>query len=147
MKACFLALVCTACFHGALAAKEPEPTPLAVVKQRMHALNAHDLETFLSTYAEDVSIFVYPDRQLGKGKSHLRKIFAPMIRNGEVHVKIGTALTTDSYVVVESTTSFGSIAEPSVAIYEVRDGLIQSVRFLRDTIRARQVEAKPKVSN
>jgi hypothetical protein len=144
MKSYCVLFICTLCLTETLFAEESKPTPLDVVKKRMSALNDHNLEAFLSTYAEDVAVFVYPDRPLGEGKSHIRKIFSPMIRKREVHVEIGKTMTADSYVVVEMSTSFGDIAEPSVAIYEVRDGLIRSVRFLRDSIRARQVDANRK---
>jgi hypothetical protein len=108
----------------------------------MRALNDHDLGTFLSTYAEDVGIYVYPERSLGKGKTHIKKLFSPMFEKGEVHVEIGETMTADSFVVVETKTSFGNRVEKSVAVYEVRGGLIRSVRFLRDSLRAAQVQTK-----
>ncbi|HIE99387.1 MAG: nuclear transport factor 2 family protein [Fuerstiella sp.] len=145
MKSYFVLFICTLCLTDLLSAEESTPTPLDVVKKRTSALNDHNLESFLATYAEDVAVFVYPDRPLGKGKAHVRKIFAPMIKKRNVHVEIDRTMTADSFVVVEMRTSFGDIAEPSVAIYEVRDGLIQSVRFLRDSIRARQIETNKKI--
>ena len=64
-----------------------------------------------------------------------------MIRRGEMKVEVGQTMVADSFVVVESTSSFGDTKETGTAIYEVRDGLIRSVRFLRDTLRAKRVEA------
>lgn len=109
----------------------------------MHALNAHDFKRFMATYSKDVAVYVYPDRLLGKGKSHIKKIFGPMIAQGKIHVEVGRILSADSYVVVESRTSFGDTFESSVSIYEIREGLIHAVRFLRDDVKAqRQSTAK-----
>ena len=45
-------------------------------------------------------------------------------------------LSADGYVVVESTTTFADAIEKGLALYEVRDGLIRRVSFLRDNRRA-----------
>ena len=41
-------------------AGEQTPSPLDIVNQRMRAYNEHDLDAFLSTYAEEVEVFTYP---------------------------------------------------------------------------------------
>ncbi len=115
-----------------------QATPLGVVNKRTKALADHDFGDFMSTYAENVEIFVYPDKPLGKGKEHIRTLFAPMFKAGEVEIEVTHQLVSDSFVVCESTISFADKSETTVAVYEVRDGLIQSVRFLRDNLRATQ---------
>lgn len=115
------------------------PSPIEVVEERNRALNAHDLDAFLATYADDVAIFVYPGKKIGDGKNHVEKIFALFIENKDVRTVVSKTMASDSYVVVESTTTFGKKSETSIAIYEVRAGTIRTVRFLRDTLRAKQV--------
>ncbi len=115
-----------------------QATPLTVVNKRTKALADHDFDIFMSTYAENVEIFVYPDKPLGKGKEHVRTLFAPMFKAGEVEIEVTHQLVSDSFVVCASTISFADKSETTVAVYEVRDGLIQSVRFLRDNLRATQ---------
>ncbi len=132
-------------------AQQNEQTPLSVVNKRTKALADHNFADFMSTYAENVEIFVYPDKSLGKGKEHLRALFAPMFKKGDVEVEVTRQLVSDSFVVYESTTSFADKSESTLAIYEVKDGLIQSVRFLRDGLRANQSKRissanKPNVS-
>ena len=119
-------------------AQENEQAPLSVVNKRTRALADHNFSDFMSTYAENVEIFVYPDKPLGKGKEHVKTLFAPMFKKGDVEVEVAHQLVSDSFVVCESITSFSDKSETTIAIYEVRDGLIQSVRFLRDNLRATQ---------
>lgn len=107
-------------------------TALEVVNQRMAAYNRHDLGAFLDTYSEGVEIFTYPDRSLGKGKDHMRSLFEPMFEEGRVQVTLHHQIAKDGYVVNHETVSDGDTATEYVSIYEVRDGKIQSVRFVRD---------------
>lgn len=116
-------------------------SPLEIVNERHRALNAHDLDAFLATYAEDVEIFVYPSKKLGDGKKHIRKIFSLYIEKKDIRTKVKRTMESDGYVVVESATTFGKKTESSIAIYEVREDKIQSVRFLRDSLRAKQAAA------
>ena len=113
-----------------------EATPREVVERRMRALNAHDLEGFLDCYADDVALAVYPDRPLGSGREHLRWIFEPALARGDVSVEVLDVLESGPFVVVESRTTFGDVYEEGLAVFDVRDGRIQSVRFLRDSQRA-----------
>ncbi len=108
------------------------PSPLEVVNLRMQAYNEHNLDTFLSTYSEDVEVFTYPARSLGKGKEHIKKLFEDLFREGSVHVDIHHQITKDSYVINHETVVSGDKETEYVSIYEVRNGLIRSVRFVRD---------------
>jgi hypothetical protein len=106
--------------------------PLDVVNERMSAYNRHDLTAFLITYSDGVEIRTYPDISLGDGKDHLRSIFEPMFQDGSVQVDVHHQFTKDSYVVNHETVTDGDSTTEYVSIYEVRDGLIQSVAFVRD---------------
>ncbi|MCH9646842.1 MAG: nuclear transport factor 2 family protein [Deltaproteobacteria bacterium] len=107
-------------------------SPLETVNLRMRAYNEHDLDTILSTYSKNVQIYTYPDRSLGTGKSRLEGLFEEMFREGAVRVDIHHQITKDSYVINHETVISGGEETEYVSIYEVRDGLIRSVRFVRD---------------
>ena len=117
-------------------AQRPEPnrnaTPLEIVNRRMSAYNRHDLPAFLDLYADGVDIFTYPDKSLGKGREHIRGIFEPMFEEGVVQVAIHHQITKDSYVVNHEAVTDGGGTTEYVSIYEVEDGLIQSVGFVRN---------------
>ncbi len=113
-------------------AEERLRSPLEVVNLRMRAYNEHDLDAFLSTYSAEVEIFTYPDRSLGKGKERLEQLFEQPFREGAVHVEIHHQITKDSYVINHETVVWDDETTEYVSIYEVRKGLIRSVRFVRD---------------
>lgn len=105
---------------------------LKIVNQRMDAYNEHDIDGFMALYADEFEVFTYPDRSLGKGKQHLRSLFEPMFQEGIARVKVHGQFTKDSFVVNHETVDYGTTTTDYMSIYEVRDGLIQSVRFVRD---------------
>ncbi len=98
----------------------------------MSAYNRHDLAGFLDLYADDVAISTYPDKSLGSGREHLGSIFEPMFAEGIVEVTVHHQIAKDSFVVNHETVTDGSGSTEYVSIYEVEDGLIQSVGFVRD---------------
>ena len=108
------------------------PSPIAVVDARMEAYNNHDLASFLGVYADDVQIYTYPDTKLNSGKDGLKSIFEPLFKQGLVKVTIHSQIEKDSYVINHETVDYGDEVIEYVSIYEVRDGLIRSVRFVRD---------------
>lgn len=107
-------------------------SPLEVVNLRMQAYNDHDLDTFLSTYSKDVEIFTYPDKSLGKGKKHIKSLFEEMFQDSTLQVEIHHQISKDGYVINHETVVSGETETEYVSIYEVRKGLIRSVRFVRD---------------
>ena len=107
-------------------------SPLAVVNKRMSCYNAHDLEGFLALYSPDIAIYDYPDTFFGRGIDHMRTIFAPLFEAG-VSVEIHHQLVSDSYVINEETVSYPDKGPTHyVSVYQVRDGKITDVRFIRD---------------
>ena len=107
-------------------------SPIEVVQARMQAYNGHDLASFLAVYADDVQIYTYPDTILTTGKTALRSIFEPMFDAGVAQVTIHSQIEKDSFVINHETVDYGNEVIEYVSIYEVKDGLITSVRFVRD---------------
>ena len=109
-----------------------ENSPIDIVNLRMRAYNDHDIDKFLSVYSDSVTIYTYPDKQLAKGKTHLKTIFEPMFKEKSVSVKIHHQIAIDSYVINHETVNYSGNKTEYVSVYEVRNGLITSVRFVRD---------------
>ncbi|HEX7026797.1 MAG TPA: nuclear transport factor 2 family protein [Gammaproteobacteria bacterium] len=107
-------------------------TPLETVNARMEAHNNHDLKAFLETYSADIQVYDYPDMPLGnKGKAHIEKIFAPLFEAKAVKTKIHYQAEVGDYVVNHETVVREGNQTEYVSIYEVKDGLITSVRFIK----------------
>lgn len=108
-------------------------TPVSVVNSRMDAYNRHDLTSFLNNYAEDVQVFTYPDIPLGnKGKVHLKSIFEPMFEEAKVSVKIIHQIAQGRHVINHEIVSYDGNEQKYVSIYEIENGLIKTVRFIRE---------------
>lgn len=107
-------------------------TPLEVVNTRMEAHNNHDLEKFLETYSDDIQIYDYPNTPLGNGgKEHIRNIFSPLFKEKLVTTEIHHQIENGKYVVNHETVMREGKVTEYVSVYEVEDGLIQSVRFIK----------------
>jgi hypothetical protein len=126
---------------GTAAARTPAPSattalqaPVEVVQAQLDAYNQRDLERCLSLYADDTQIFDYPDHLLMTGKDairdHYRKLLEPA---PQLHVSILSRIAFDRFVVDRESVSGrpdGQTIE-AVAIFEIRDGRIVRVTFLR----------------
>lgn len=112
---------------------QENPSPLSVVNSRMDAYNRHDLNSFLKNYAEDIQVFTYPNIPLGsQGKSHLKSIFEPMFKEAKVSVKVVHQIVQGRYVINHEIVSYGGNEKKYVSIYEVENGLIKTVQFIRE---------------
>jgi len=106
--------------------------PLDVVNRRMRAYNAHEYDAFLATYSESVEFYSFPRVLLGKGREHTRWVFDEMFEKAVMHVEVHDQMAIDNFVVNQETVDYGDKIVPYVSIYEVEDGLIQSVTFVRN---------------
>jgi hypothetical protein len=107
-------------------------SPLDVVNQRMDFYNHHNFEKFISLYNDSVKVYTYPDKFLASGKDNLTSIFKPKFSSKSIQVKIITQITNGNYVINQEIVTENGTNTKYVSIYEVRDGLISSVRFVRD---------------
>ena len=112
--------------------EQNDTSPLAVVNQRMTLYNQHRLDDFLSLYSPEIKVYTYPDTLLGQGLDHMRNLFEAMFEEGMVEVEVKHQIVSDSYVINEEVVTYDENETRYVSIYEVRDGMIQSVRFVRD---------------
>lgn len=106
-------------------------TPLDIVKLRMERYNAQQLDAIMALYSEDVAIYTYPDTLIGKGRDHLRAVLQSTFKDSSP-VTVTTQIAQGDYVISQERVRYGGTAKQYVSIYEVRDGLIRSVKFIRE---------------
>lgn len=112
--------------------KNSQP-PINIVNARMTAHNEHNLDAFLALYSDNIQIYDYPDKKIGrKGKAHLKSIFEPLFSTAAVSVEIHHQIEQGRYVINEETVIRQGGTFRYVSIYEVQGDLITSVRFVRD---------------
>ena len=112
--------------------QESNLTSLEVVNKRMDFYNRHDFAEFIKLYADDVKVYTYPDRLLGTGKDNIASIFKPKFADKSIQVEIISQMNNGDYVINHEIVTEGGKDKKYVSIYEVKNGLIRSVKFVRD---------------
>jgi hypothetical protein len=112
--------------------QNPNLTPLQIVNERMRLYNEHNFEAFIKLYNEDVKVYTYPDKLMGTGSDRLASIFKSDFEKKSVNVKIINQISNGSYVINHEIVTHKDKETKYVSIYEVRDGLITSVSFVRE---------------
>lgn len=107
-------------------------TPLEIVNKRMDFYNQHNFIEFIKLYSPDVEIYTYPDKLLATGTDNISSIFKPKFIAKSIKVEIINQMYNGNYVINHEKVSENGIQTKYISIYEVRDGLIRSVKFVRD---------------
>ena len=99
--------------------------------RRIDGYNDHDVAKYLAAHHENVQIYEYPDKHIGSGRSHLERLFGPLLSQGIGHVNVVHQAVVGNTVVSEEHVSYGGPgAQHIVAIYTVSEGLITAVRLV-----------------
>jgi hypothetical protein len=109
-------------------------SPEEVVQRQLDAYNAHDVEAWLATYAEDGQQFEHPAKLLASGSAQLRERITARFQEPNLHARLIKRIVMDHIVVdhEEVTRTFpdGTGKIGLVAIYEVRNGRIAMAWFI-----------------
>ena len=111
-------------------------TPLAVVQRQLNAYNAGNLDVFVNCYAPDVRSLRYETGEvLLRGRDAFRERYGRLFeQNPKLHCRLENRIVHGDVIIDhEHVTGLAGRDEPlkAVAIYEVKDGLIQTVRFVK----------------
>jgi hypothetical protein len=125
-------IFCLSLSLGVAQGQNIPPTPLEIVNKRMDFYNQHNFVEFIKLYAPDVEIYTYPNKLLGKGTDNITSIFKPKFIAKSVKVEIISQMYNGNYVINHEIVTEDGIQTKYISIYEVKDGLISSVKFVRD---------------
>ena len=110
------------------------PSPEAVVQLQLERYNAHDLEGFLATYAEDAEIFDLPNtaKPSVAGVAKMREVYGKLFAAlPELRCEVGNRLVEGQFVIDQEIcreSPRGPVFRAS-AIYQVEGGKIRRVWF------------------
>lgn len=112
------------------------PTPADVVQRQVNAYNARDPKAFGATYAPDVEIRTLPETTVTtQGREALEAKWGAMFQRKPDHAVRITSRQTDGPFVIDQELMLHrwlpETRHAGTAIYEVKDGLIRSVWFLK----------------
>jgi hypothetical protein len=125
-------LFCLSISFGIAQEQNTPPTPLEIVNKRMDFYNQHNFIEFIKLYAPDVEIYTYPNKLLGTGTDNITSIFKPKFIAKSIKVEIISQMYNGNYVINHEIVSENGGQTKYISIYEVKDGLIKSVKFVRD---------------
>lgn len=110
--------------------------PADAAQRQLDAYNARDLEAFLAAYAPDCTVRSLPaGTVLMEGREAMRERYAALFADHpDVHCVLVHRIEHECFVVDHEHVTGLKADEVvhAVAMYEVRDGLIANVWFLRD---------------
>jgi hypothetical protein len=119
---------------SAMACANKSNDPVEVVQAQVDAYNAHDIATFASCYADNVTVISLSGKHPAiSGIAALKQAYAFLATvPKEFHVTIVQRMV-NGPIVVDKERAIGLPADKgqpeSIAVYEVRDGKIQNVWF------------------
>jgi hypothetical protein len=104
--------------------------PETVFRRQVAAFNAHDLEAFLATYADDAVAGIAPAPVAGADA--LRAHYASRLGDASLGCDVVATTTFGSrWLVAHERVTSGTGAEEVVAVFEVTDGLIRRATMVR----------------
>ncbi len=109
-----------------------EESPRKIVEIQLKAYNARDIDAFVETYSEDVELYNFPDELIGKGKEELRKNYESFFESTpDLHCEIKNRIVIGNKVIDEEYLTINGQNFSAVAVYEVENGKIAKVTFIR----------------
>ena len=108
--------------------------PRQIVDEQLRAYNARDINSYWPLFARDAVISNLPDEtEIARGIEAIRDFYAARFSGSpNLHCAIKARLELGNFVIDhEQVTGLAAGIVEVIAIYEVRDSLIQTVRFIR----------------
>ncbi len=111
-------------------------SPSDAAQRQLDAYNARDLEPFLACYAEDCTVHAFPSGEVTlKGREAMRTRYGKLFEaHPALHCRLLSRVEHECFAIdhehVEGLREVEVVH--AVATYEVRDGLIRNVWFLKD---------------
>lgn len=104
---------------------------LDTVQAQLDAFNAHDLEAFVATYADDAVVTgVAPEPLVGSAA--IRAFYEPRLQNPELSCVIDTSVLFGSrWVVAQERVINAGVATETIATFDVVDGAISRASMLK----------------
>ncbi len=122
--------------HRGLALKPTEllpVTPESLVQQQLNAYNLRNMDAFLEPYADNVELYEFPDKPMGKGKEEMRKNYQSLFsQSKDLHCEVTERIIQNNMVIDhETVTGFGSKPLKALVIYKIENNKIAKVYFIQ----------------
>jgi hypothetical protein len=116
----------------------PEGTPATVVRAQVDAYNGHDVDDFLSYYADDAVVFGPDGQALVAGRDAMRETFGELFaRMPDLRAEVPAVIEVGEWVGIHSVVRKWRLPDDTVEerqwieVYRVVDGKITELRLFR----------------
>lgn len=107
-------------------------SPESLAQRQLNAYNLRNIEAFLEPYAENVEVYMFPEKLLYKGKETMRQQYASMFQQvTNLHCELKERIVQDNIVIDKERVRFGEQVIEAVAIYHIENGKIKKVYFIQ----------------
>ncbi|PKV50463.1 hypothetical protein ATE84_2521 [Aquimarina sp. MAR_2010_214] len=117
---------------GSMLAVVSDISPEHIVQKQVDAYNARDIDAFLDTYYDDVLIYKYPNTVRYKGKEAMRPYYDQKFKDEpNLSCEIKHRIILGNKVIDEEYVTYSDRIVKVISIYEVKNGKIAKVTFIR----------------
>lgn len=103
-----------------------------IVQQQLDAYNSKDINAFLTTYSKDIKLYYYPNQLFSEGLGGIRSIYGNLFdKTPDLNAKLLSRTVIGNKVIDHELVTANGSTFKAVAIYEVENGLINKVTFIR----------------
>ncbi len=106
-------------------------TPEDLVQRQLNAYNLRNIDAFLEPYADDIEIYMFPDKLQAKGKEAMRQGYESMFQNTpNLHCELVNRMVKGNTVIDYERVQFGDETVEAIAIYHIENGKIKKVYYI-----------------
>ncbi|WP_190809133.1 nuclear transport factor 2 family protein [Flagellimonas sp. S3867] len=104
----------------------------SVVQTQLDAYNARDIDAFMATFSDDIELLNFPNKLAQKGTLKMKASYEEFFESTpDLHCEIKNRIVIGNKVIDEEFVTANGSSFGAVAIYEVENGKIAKVTFLR----------------
>ncbi len=116
----------------ALVGESLEKSPEEIVQQQLVAYNSRDIDAFMATYSDNIRLYDFPEKLSSEGKEAMREGYKSFFEQTEdLHCEIKNRIVIGNKVIDEEYITANGNSFSAVAIYEIENGKIAKVTFVR----------------
>lgn len=106
-------------------------SPEAIVQRQLNAYNARDIRAFMATFSDDVELYNFPDKLISKGMESIKAYETFFNNTPNLYCEIKKRIVIGNKVIDHENVRAGNRTINAVAVYEVENGKIRKVTFIR----------------
>jgi len=109
-------------------------TPGQLIQQQVNAYNAGDIDNFMETFHPEIKVYNYPNDLRFDNKADKRAAYKQLFdKYPNNHAEIVERMTIGNFVIDKEKVTGRGDAQPRyvIALYEIKDGLIYRVYFMK----------------